>query len=195
MERKASISRKTKETEVEVNLALDGSGQSEIRTGIGFLDHMLALLAKHSLINLEVRASGDKAVDFHHTVEDVGICIGQALAGALGDKKGISRFADAAVPMAETLANVSVDLSGRSFLVFRVEFETEKVGMFDTALTEEFLRALCVNAGMNLHIHVPYGKNSHHMSEAIFKALALSLRRAAALDPRIKGVPSTKGRL
>lgn len=193
--RAAEETRKTTETEVRVSLDLDGDGRTRVETGVGFLNHMLDLLGKHALFALEVEARGDTEVDAHHTVEDVGICLGRALAAALGDKAGIRRFAYASVPMDEALAEVSLDISGRPFLVCDVTFPTEKTGEFDSQLTEEFLRALAVNAGLTLHVRVPYGRNTHHIVEAVFKALARALREAVAIDPRVSGVPSTKGTL
>jgi imidazoleglycerol-phosphate dehydratase len=193
--RTARQDRKTRETEVSLSLDLDGEGRSAVATGVGFLDHMLDLLAKHALFDLEIRATGDTHVDAHHTVEDVGICLGKALGSALGEKSGIQRFASAAVPMDESLAEAHLDISGRPFLHFEAKFPTEKTGEFDSDLTEEFLRALVVNAGLTLHVRVPYGRNTHHVAEAIFKALARALRSAVALDPRVRGVPSTKGTL
>jgi imidazoleglycerol-phosphate dehydratase len=187
--------RKTRETDVKVTLDLDGEGRTTASTGVGFLDHMLDLLGKHAGFDLEVRATGDTHVDAHHTVEDVGICLGTALASALGDKRGLRRFGSASVPMDEALADVSLDLSGRPFVVFEVTFPTEKTGEFDAQLAEEFLRALAVHAGMTLHVRVPYGKNTHHIAEAVFKGMARALREAVALDPRVRDVPSTKGRL
>lgn len=195
MSRSATQSRKTKETDVSVNLSLDGQGNTAPATGIGFLDHMLDLLGGHAGFDLEVRAKGDTHVDAHHTVEDVGICLGKALAAALGDKRGVRRFGHASVPMDEALAEVSLDLSGRPFLVFNAAFPTEKTGAFDAQLVEEFLRALAVNAALTLHVRVPYGRDTHHIAEAIFKALARALRQAVSLDPREAGVPSTKGTL
>jgi len=191
--RKAAQSRKTKETEVAVALDLDGQGTTSVATGIGFLDHMLDLLGKHAGLDLKVEAAGDTHVDAHHTVEDVGICLGKALAAALGDKRGIRRFGFASVPMDEALADVSLDISGRPFLVFAATFPTEKTGSFDAQLVEEFLRALAVNAGLTLHVRVPYGRDTHHIAEAVFKGLARALREAVSLDPRTTGVPSTKG--
>jgi len=193
--RTASVSRQTKETEVEVELNLDGSGQVEIATGVGFFDHMLELLGKHALFDLRVQAQGDTQVDAHHTVEDVGICLGRALAQALGDKRGVRRFGHASVPMDEALAETSLDLSGRPMLVFQVEFPTEKAGEFDAQLAEEFLRAMVVNAALTLHVRVPYGRNTHHVVEAVFKATARALREAVAIDPRVRDIPSTKGTL
>ena len=193
--RTASVSRQTKETEVEVELNLDGSGQVEIATGVGFFDHMLELLGKHALFDLRVQAQGDTQVDAHHTVEDVGICLGRALAQALGEKRGVRRFGHASLPMDEALAETSLDLSGRPMLVFQVEFPTEKTGEFDAQLAEEFLRAMVVNAALTLHVRVPYGRNTHHVVEAVFKATARALREAVAIDPRVRDIPSTKGTL
>jgi len=180
---------------VRLSLDLDGSGTSSIHTGVGFLDHMLDLLARHSLVDLSVEAEGDLQVDAHHTVEDVGIVLGQVLEKALGEKRGIYRYGWAIVPMDESLAQVAIDLSGRPAFVFRVEFKGPSIGAFPVELIEEFFKALCTNAKMNLHIAVPYGSNNHHISEAIFKATAKALRQAASLDPRSDAVPSTKGSL
>ncbi len=191
--RTATINRKTKETQVELSINLDGSGTSNINTGVGFLDHMLDLLTKHGLFDMTIKASGDRIVDDHHTVEDVGICIGQGLKEALGDKKGIRRFSSASVPMQETLANIALDISGRPALVFNATFQKEKIGSFDAELIEEFLEAFTTNAGVNLHVNIPYGANAHHIAEAIFKGLARALKDAVQLDERIKDVPSTKG--
>ena len=191
--RKADVKRKTKETKIELSLNLDGTGDSDISTNVGFLDHMLDLLARHALFDLKVKATGDTHVDDHHTVEDVGICLGRAFKEALGEKKGIVRFGDASVPMEEALANVALDIGGRMELAFHVTFPTEKVGRYDSALTEEFLRALVANAGINLHVNVPYGRNTHHITEAIFKGLAKALDKATRIDPRRTDVPSTKG--
>lgn len=193
--RKATIKRKTRETQVELAINLDGEGKSVINTGVGFLDHMLELLAKHALFDLDVKATGDRVVDDHHTVEDVGICFGQGIKESLGEKRGIRRFSHASVPMQETLANVAVDVSGRAALVYNVTFHTGKIGNFDAELIEEFLEALSANAGLNLHVNVPYGSNAHHIAEAIFKGLAKALEAAFQIDARIKGVPSTKGTL
>jgi imidazoleglycerol-phosphate dehydratase len=194
--RKSTIHRKTKETEITLSLNLDGSGQVQAATGIGFLDHMLDHLGKHSLCDLQVRAKGDLHVDDHHTCEDVAICLGEALKEALGDKAGIARYGSASVPMDEALASVSLDLSGRPAVVFLVQFGGDKIGTFDVQLVEEFLRRLASTAGMNLHVNVPYGANDHHIAEAIFKAVAQALRQAKAIDPQRKGqVPSTKGSL
>jgi imidazoleglycerol-phosphate dehydratase len=192
-ERRAKIVRKTHETQIELALALDGQGRAEIESPAGFLNHMLALLARHALIDITVKAAGDTDVDFHHTVEDVGICLGQALDKALGDRAGITRFASVAVPMDEALAEVALDISGRPFLAFNVRFPGERVGDFETQLVQEFLQALTTHAKLTLHVNVPYGLNDHHIAEAIFKALARALKAAVAIDPRASGVPSTKG--
>ena len=194
--RKATVERRTKETRVELTLGLDGTGGADAQTGVGFLDHMLDHLAKHSLSDLAVRCEGDRNVDDHHTVEDVGICLGQALARALGDKAGIRRYGAAKVPMEEAVADVSLDLSGRAAVVFDAPFSGGKIGSFDTQLVEEFLRSFARAAGINLHVNVPYGSNDHHIAEAIFKALAQALRAAKSIDPdRPDEVPSTKGTL
>jgi len=195
MARQATIERKTKETQIDLRLDLDGRGEGRIETGVGFLDHMLTLFTRHALVDLTVKAKGDLHVGYHHTVEDVGICLGQALGQALGDKKGIMRFGDAAVPMDESLASVALDLGGRPFLVCNAVFPDQKVGDYDTSLTAEFLQALTTHASANLHVNVSYGDNSHHINEAIFKALALALSAAVAPRPRVEGVPSTKGTL
>ena len=191
--RRAEVSRKTKETQITLRLDLDGEGRGDVESPIGFLNHMLALLARHASINLAVKAAGDTDVDPHHTVEDIGICLGQALAEALGPKEGIARFGCAAVPMDEALAQVSLDLSGRPFLVYQVEFPGERVGEFETELVRDFLQAFATHAKMTLHVRVPYGSNDHHIAEAVFKALARALRVAVARDPRVTGTPSTKG--
>ena len=194
--RTAQLSRRTKETRVELSLDLDGSGAGNIHTGVGFFDHMLDLLSRHSLIDLDVTAEGDLQIDAHHTVEDVGIVLGQALEKALGDKRGIHRYGWALVPMDETLAQVALDLSGRTAFVFKVTFTGGSIGNFPVELVEEFLKALASNAKMNLHVAVPYGTNNHHIAEAIFKAVARALRQAVAQDPRLgDAVPSTKGSL
>jgi imidazoleglycerol-phosphate dehydratase len=195
MSRTARIERKTAETEISLELDLDGTGRPEVATGIGFFDHMLTLLAKHAAIDLTVAARGDLHVDQHHTVEDVGICFGQALRQALGDKKGIRRYGHFTLPMEETLATVALDLSGRYYMVFQAQFRTAKIGDFDSELVEDFWQALAANALCNLHVLVHYGRNSHHISEAIFKSAARALRMAVESDPRIDGVPSTKGTL
>ena len=191
--RTANINRKTSETSISLSLDLDGEGKRTISTGIGFFDHMLDLLAKHALFDLEIKASGDTEVDYHHTVEDVGICLGQAVKEALGDKAGITRFANVSVPMQEVLANVALDISGRSALVFNAKLDAKKIGDFDTELIKEFLEAFTVNAGINLHVDVPYGENAHHIAEAIFKGMAKALDRAIRIDERSNDVPSTKG--
>jgi len=194
--RRATVGRETGETRIEIRLDLDGEGRTEIATGVGFLDHMLTLLARHSLIDLAVRAEGDLHVDDHHTVEDVGIAIGRAFGQALGDKRGIRRYADCLMPMDETLSRVALDISGRPFLVFRTEFPTAKVGTFDTELVREWFQAFAINAGVTLHVETLYGANSHHIAESCFKGLARVLREAVAIDPRTAdAVPSTKGTL
>jgi imidazoleglycerol-phosphate dehydratase len=194
--RAASVSRRTAETDVTVTLALDGTGQAEIATGVGFLDHMLELFARHALVDLKVKVTGDLHVDQHHTTEDTGIALGQAVLQALGDKKGIARYADLHLPMDETLSRVALDISGRPFLVFRTAFPTEKIGAFDAELVREFFQAFAMNAGVTLHLETLYGENGHHIAESLFKGAARALRRAVALDPREEGrVPSTKGTL
>jgi imidazoleglycerol-phosphate dehydratase len=194
-ERRSTIKRKTAETDIALVVNLDGRGTADVATGVGFLDHMLTLLAKHSLVDLTVRARGDLNVDQHHTVEDVGICLGQAIAEALGDKAGIRRYGDATLPMDETLVTVALDLSGRPYFVWKVGFKTEKVGDFDTQLVEEFWHAVSVHARMNLHAILHHGQNSHHIAEATFKAAARALNSAIERTPRVRGVPSTKGTL
>jgi imidazoleglycerol-phosphate dehydratase len=194
--RAARISRRTAETDVSVSLALDGSGQAKIATGVGFLDHMLELFSRHALFDLDLQVTGDLHVDQHHTTEDAGIALGQAFAQALGEKKGIARYAGVHLPMDETLSRVALDISGRPFLVFRTAFPTEKVGGFDTELVREFFQAFAMNGGVTLHVETFYGDNSHHIAESCFKGLARALRAAVALDPREGGrVPSTKGSL
>jgi imidazoleglycerol-phosphate dehydratase len=194
--RSASISRKTAETDVSVSIGLDGTGEARVATGIGFLDHMLELFARHGLFDLEVKVDGDLHVDQHHSAEDCAIALGQAFARALGDKRGIARYADVHLPMDETLSRVCVDISGRPFLVFRTSFRVEKIGQFDTELVREWFQAFAMNAGLTLHVETLYGDNAHHIAESLFKGLARALRRAVALDPREAGrVPSTKGSL
>lgn len=193
--RTASISRRTKETDIRLSLNLDGSGKVKAETGVGFFDHMLDHVGRHGLFDLTVEARGDLHVDAHHTVEDVAICLGQALREALGDKRGIRRFGFFAIPMDESLAQVAIDLSGRASFVYRVKYRGGKIGVFDIELVEEFLKAFAHNAQMNLHVVVPYGTNNHHIAEAVFKALGKALRQAVDIDPREKSVPSTKGRL
>lgn len=195
MSRTAKISRQTAETKIELELDLDGIGEARVATGVGFLDHMLALLAKHGVFDLSVRAAGDLEVDQHHTVEDIGICLGQAFREALGDKSGIRRYGQFALPMEETLCTVALDLGGRAYFVFQAEFPTQKIGDFDSELVADFWHAFASNALCNLHILVPYGRNSHHIAEAVFKATARALRSAVEADPRMRGVPSTKGKL
>jgi imidazoleglycerol-phosphate dehydratase len=193
MARKAEISRKTAETDIRLKLDVDGSGTAVTDTGIGFFDHMLSLLSKHSLMDLDVKASGDLDVDAHHTVEDVGIVFGQALKQALGGRESIKRYGAASVPMDEALAMVCVDLGGRPYLVYNVKFAGERVGNMETELIKEFFRAVSVNAGMNIHINVMYGSNNHHIAEAVFKAFGRALDEASRADSRIEGVMSTKG--
>jgi imidazoleglycerol-phosphate dehydratase len=194
--RPATVKRTTKETDVEVAVDLDGTGRSSVATGIGFLDHMLDLLARHSRIDLTVNAKGDLHIDHHHTTEDVGIALGQAVKQALGDMKGIARYADVHVPMDEALTRVAIDISGRPFLVFKAAFGRDKVGTFDTELVREWFQAFAVNAGVTLHVETLYGSNDHHISESCFKGLARALRAAVAIDPRAAGeIPSTKGTL
>ena len=196
MSRIAQITRKTSETDISLTLNLDGTGLAEIATGIGFFDHMLIALARHALIDLTVAAKGDLHIDFHHTTEDVGIVLGQALVQALGDKRGIARFGAAMVPMDEALVEAAIDLSGRAFLGWQVSFARDKIGEMDTELFEEFFRAFAGNALMNLHIIQKAGSNAHHVAEACFKAVARALRAAVAIDPRVGGaIPSTKGAL
>ena len=193
MPRTASLRRETAETKIDLALNLDGTGQSQLATGIGFFDHMLNLLSRHSLIDLTVEAKGDLHVDAHHTVEDVGICFGKALAQALGDKAGIRRYGDATVPMDETLVTAAVDLSGRAFCVWRMELAPEMLGSFNAALAEEFWRAAAGAGLLNLHVLCHHGRNAHHLVEAAFKGCARALRQAVELDPRGVGIPSTKG--
>jgi imidazoleglycerol-phosphate dehydratase len=193
MSRTAEINRATGETEVRVNLTLDGRGAGTRSTGVGFLDHMLDLLARHGALDLEVQASGDLQTGAHHTVEDVGICIGQALDGALGDRAGIVRYGHAVVPMDEARASCAIDISGRGFAVFEGELPAGAIGNYDHELTEEFLRALATNARLTLHLTLQTGTNVHHLIEAAFKALARALREAVSIDPTEQGIPSTKG--
>ena len=194
--RKATVKRTTKETDVEVAVDLDGAGASSIATGIGFFDHMLDLLARHSRIDISVKAKGDLHIDHHHTTEDVGIALGQAVKQALGDMRGITRYADVHVPMDEALTRVAIDISGRPVLVFKADFGRDKVGAFDTELVEEWFRAFANNCGVTLHVHVLYGSNDHHIAESCFKGLARALRAAVAIDARAAGeIPSTKGTL
>jgi imidazoleglycerol-phosphate dehydratase len=194
--RSATIKRKTKETDISVTVDLDGTGKAEIQTGVGFFDHMLEQVARHSLIDVTVAAKGDLHIDQHHTVEDVGIALGQALRRALGESRGITRYADVHLPMDEVLTRCAIDVSGRPYLVWKVAFTRGKIGDFDTELFREFFRALAQNALVTLHIETLYGHNNHHIAETCFKALARALRAAVAIDPRQEGrVPSTKGSL
>jgi imidazoleglycerol-phosphate dehydratase len=194
--RNGAVSRKTKETGIEVSVDLDGTGVARIATGIAFFDHMLEQLARHSLIDIEIRATGDLHIDQHHTVEDTGIVLGQAVRQALGDMAGIARFADVLLPMDETLTRVAVDISGRPFLVFRTKFAQPKIGAFDSELVREFFQAFATHAAMNIHVETLYGENAHHIAESSFKGLARALRAAVELDHRQKGaIPSTKGLL
>ncbi len=192
--RRATVQRKTKETDITLTVVLDGSGKSMISTGVGFFDHMLDQIARHALFDLEISAKGDLHIDDHHTVEDVGIALGQAIKQALGDRMGIRRYATAHVPMDEALTRASIDLSGRAFLVFEAQFPTAKIGTFDTELVREFFQALAGNCAANVHIDNIRGANSHHIAESCFKALARALREAVEIDPRQAGaIPSTKG--
>ncbi|MBN9345350.1 MAG: imidazoleglycerol-phosphate dehydratase HisB [Devosia sp.] len=194
--RTAEIKRKTNETDIAVSVNLDGSGTYDIETGIGFLDHMLDQLSKHSLIDIRVRAKGDLHIDFHHTAEDVGIALGEAIRQALGDKKGIRRYASSDLVMDGTLTRVALDVSGRPFLVWKVEFNRDKIGEMDTELFREWFQAFAMNAGITLHVECMYGDNNHHIAESAFKALARALRDAVEIDPRAKDkIPSTKGTL
>lgn len=195
MSRTATINRQTGETDIQLTLNLDGAGEARIATGIGFFDHMLTLFAKHGLFDLAITAKGDLHVDFHHTVEDVGICLGKAIAQAVGDKRGIVRYGDKTLPMEETLVTCALDLSGRAWFVFRVEFPSQKIGEFDTELVETFWQSVAANALMNLHQVLHHGSNSHHISEGLFKGTARALREAIAIDSRQVGVPSSKGTL
>ncbi len=193
--RQATIERHTFETKIRLSLNLDGSGHAQVATGVGFLDHMLTLFAKHGLFDLEVTCDGDTHIDDHHSTEDIGICLGKALLEALGNKAGIVRYGSITLPMEETLVTSALDLSGRVKFIYKVEFPTEKIGTFDTELVEEFWQAVAANALMNLHLVLHHGTNSHHISEAIFKGTARALRQAVAIDPRQTGVPSSKGTL
>ncbi len=195
MARKATLERVTKETQIRLSLAIDGRGDAKICTSVPFLDHMLDLFARHGLFDLEVEAKGDIDIDFHHTVEDIGIVLGEAFRQALGDKKGIRRYGQGSVPMDEALANVTVDLSGRPYLVYNVELPKVKIGEFDVELAKEFFQALTNNLGANIHFNVLYGANVHHILEACFKALARAFDLATQVDSRIEGVMSTKGKL
>jgi imidazoleglycerol-phosphate dehydratase len=194
--RRANVTRKTKETELEVTVDLDGTGTARVATGIGFFDHMLEQLARHSLIDLDIAAKGDLHIDFHHTVEDTGLALGQAIRRALGDLAGITRYADVHLPMDETLTRVAIDVSGRPFLVFKSVFQRAKIGEFDTQLVREFFQAFAMSAGMTIHVETLYGVNDHHIAESCFKGLARTLKQAISIDPRQQDrVPSTKGTL
>ncbi len=194
--RKASLDRKTTETQIAVSINLDGTGAYDVKSGVGFLDHMLELLARHSLIDIKVRAKGDTHIDFHHTTEDIGIALGQAFAKALGNRKGIRRYADCFLPMDEALTRAAIDVSGRPYLIWKVEFSRPKIGEFDTELVREWFQAFAMNAGVTLHVETLYGDNCHHIAESCFKALARVLRAATEIDPRQKDrIPSTKGSL
>ena len=194
--RKASLDRKTTETQIAVSINLDGTGAYDVKSGVGFLDHMLELLARHSLIDIKVRAKGDTHIDFHHTTEDIGIALGQAFAKALGNRKGIRRYADCFLPMDEALTRAAIDVSGRPYLIWKVEFSRPKIGEFDTELVREWFQAFAMNAGVTLHVETLYGGNCHHIAESCFKALARVLRAATEIDPRQKDrIPSTKGSL
>ena len=196
MKRQATISRKTKETDITASVDLDGTGTADIKTGIGFLDHMLEQLARHSLIDIKLAAKGDLHIDYHHTAEDSGIVLGQCFAKALGDKLGIARYADVHLPMDETLTRVAVDVSGRPYLIWGVTFSRDKLGEMDTELFREWFQAFAQNAGITLHVHNLYGENNHHIAETCYKGLARALRKAVEIDPRQAGrIPSTKGSL
>ncbi|WP_343764333.1 imidazoleglycerol-phosphate dehydratase HisB [Clostridium oceanicum] len=191
--RKSEIERNTSETSIKISLDLDGTGKYDINTGIGFFDHMLSLTCKHGLLDLDIQAKGDLEVDSHHTIEDIGIVLGECIEKAIGDKKGIKRYGTSFLPMDETLALASLDISGRPFLVFDGEFTCDKLGDFDVEMVEEFFRAVAFNAGITLHLKIMYGKNNHHMVEALFKAFGRAFREAVSKDSKIKGVMSTKG--
>ncbi len=193
--RQASVSRKTRETDIQIELALDGRGEYQVATGVAFFDHMLESFAKHGLFDLRVAARGDLEVDHHHTVEDVGIALGQAFREALGGAEGIRRYGTCVLPMAESKVEVSVDVSNRPYLVYRIELSNDRVLEFDTSLTEDFLYAFSQNAGLDLHVEQRYGRSPHHVIEAVFKGTARALRQAVELDPRVEGVPSVKGTL
>ena len=194
--RKASLDRKTTETQIAVSVNLDGTGAYDVKSGVGFLDHMLELLARHSLIDIKLRAKGDTHIDFHHTTEDTGIALGQAFAKALGNRKGIRRYADCLLPMDEALTRAAIDVSGRPYLIWKVEFSRPKIGEFDTELVREWFQAFVMNAGVTLHVETLHGDNCHHIAESCFKGLARVLRGAIEIDPRQKDrIPSTKGSL
>jgi imidazoleglycerol-phosphate dehydratase len=191
--RTSNITRQTAETKIELKLNLDGTGQNNIQTGVGFLDHMLVLFARHSLVDLEIKAEGDLQVDSHHTTEDIGICMGQAIHKCLGNKVGLRRYGHMVLPMEETLVTSAIDFSGRPFLVFQADMPSPKIGDFDSELVEDFWQGFASNAMCNLHILMHYGRNTHHIAEAIFKATARAIRIASEIDPRQLGVPSSKG--
>jgi imidazoleglycerol-phosphate dehydratase len=195
MVRKAKIKRETTETDVYMEIDLDGAGEAKISTTVNFLDHMLNLFSRHGLLDLAVKAKGDTDIDDHHLVEDIGICLGQAVKKAVGDKKGIVRYGSATVPMDESLCSVVMDISGRPYLIYHADFKDKKIGKFDPTLLREFFKSFSDHSGITLHINVIYGKNGHHIAEAIFKAFALSLRRAVTIHDRIEGILSTKGSL
>ncbi len=195
MTRQASVKRRTKETDIALTLRLDGSGEAVVSTGIGFFDHMLVLFTKHGLFDLELQAKGDLEVDAHHTVEDVGLALGQALREALGDKAGLRRYGWCLLPMDDALARIALDCSGRPYLAYEAPDNAEPIGNFPFQLLEEFLRAFSVQGGLNLHVALLDGRDSHHMAEAVFKGLARALDQATQIDPRVEGVPSTKGAL
>lgn len=193
--RVARLNRSTNETQISVSINLDGTGKSQVASGVGFFDHMLDQIARHGLFDIEIEAKGDLHIDSHHTVEDVGIALGKAFVEALGEPRGITRYGHAVVPMDESLADATVDVSGRPFLVFNASIPGDRVGQFDTELTEEFFRAFAMNARVTLHLNLRYGSNAHHAIEGLFKATARALRQAVTIDPRVQGVPSTKGML
>jgi len=195
MARKAKILRKTAETDISIEINLDGKGNGKISTTVAFIDHMLNLFARHGLFDLVIKGKGDTHIDDHHLIEDMGICLGSAVKKALGDKKGIVRYGSATVPMDESLCSVAIDISGRPYLIYNVEFKSKKIGAFDFSLIREFFKSFSDHSGMTLHINLIYGKNNHHMAEAIYKAFALALRKAVTIHGRIEGILSTKGSL
>jgi len=195
MARKAKIQRKTTETDISIEIDLDGKGNGEISTTVAFIDHMLSLFARHGLFDLVIKGKGDTHIDDHHLIEDIGICLGDAVKKALGNKQSIVRYGSATVPMDESLCSVAIDISGRPYLIYNVEFKSRKIGKFDFSLIKEFFKSFSDHSGMTLHINLIYGKNNHHMAEAIFKAFALTLREAVTIHGRIEGILSTKGSL
>jgi len=195
MARKAKIRRKTAETDISIEINLDGKGNGEVSTTVAFIDHMLNLFARHGLFDLVIKGKGDTHIDDHHLIEDIGICLGDAVKKALGTKKGIVRYGSATVPMDESLCSVAIDISGRPYLIYNVEFKSRKIGTFDFSLIREFFKSFSDHSGMTLHINLVYGKNNHHMAEAVFKAFALALRKAVTIHGRIEGILSTKGSL